>query len=110
MITKRPPFIYSIIVLSIELFYTVIMLFVEKLGSNIDYLVLALWSLPLIPLAIISLVSSFVHLYHLENKKEAIPVIIMGGVAIIYLFLYAICLGFLVGTGHLPHYYFINGF
>ena len=110
MITKKVPFILSIIVLSLELIYTVIMFFVEKLGSQIDYLVLALWSLPLLPLAIISLVGGLIHLRRSEDKKKATAVVIMGAVAIFYFFIYAICVGFLVGTGHLPHHYFPDGF
>lgn len=110
MISKRVPFIYSIIVLAVELIYTIIMLVLSKVGSDIDYLVLALWSLPLLPLAIISLVGGLIHIRHAENKKKATAVIIMGAVAIFYFFIYAICMGFLVGTGYLPHHYFIYGF
>ena len=110
MITKRAPFIFSIIVLSLEFIYTIIMLFIEKLGSQIDYLILALWSLPLIPLVIMSLIGLIIVLFHPEVRKKATAVIIMRIVAIVYFGIYVICLGFLVGTGHLPHYYFINGF
>ena len=110
MIKNRVPFVYSIVVLSLELIYTIIMVVISKIGSNIDYLVLALWSIPLLPLAILSLIGGFIHLRYEEVKKKAIATIIMGSVAIIYLFLYAICIGFLVGTGHLPHYYFPDGF
>ena len=110
MITKRVPFIYSIIVLSLELIYTIIMLVLSKLGSNIDYLVLALWSIPLLPLAIISLAGGLIHIRQVENKKKATACIIMGSVAIFYFFIYAICMGFLIGTGYLPHQYFPDGF
>ncbi len=110
MITQRVPFVYSIVVLAIEFIYTVIMLVVSKIGNNIDYLVLALWSIPLLPLAIISLIGGFIHLKYEEVRKKAVATIIMGGSAIIYFAIYAICLGFLVGTGYLPHHYFPNGF
>ena len=110
MITQRVPFVYSIVVLAIEFFYTVIMLVVSKIGNDIDYLVLALWSIPLLPLAIISLIGGFIHLKYEEVKKKAVATIIMGGSAIIYFAIYAICLGFLVGAGYLPHHYFPNGF
>ena len=110
MITKRVPFIFSIIVLSLEVIYTIIMFVLSKLGSDIDYLVLALWSIPLLPLAIISLVGGLIHIRDAENKKKATACIIMGSAAIFYFFIYAISLGFLVGTGYLPHHYFIYGF
>ena len=110
MITKRVPFIYSIVILSLELIYTIIMFVVSKLGSQIDYLVLALWSIPLLPLAIISLVGGIIHIRRDENKKKATAVIIMGAVAIVYFCIYAICMAFLVGTGYLPHHYFPDGF
>lgn len=110
MITNRVPFVYSIVVLSLELIYTIIMVIVSKLGNEIDYLVLALWSIPLLPLAILSLIGGFIHLRYEEVKKKAKAVIIMGAVAIFYFFIYAIMLGFLVGTGHLPFYYFLDGF
>ena len=110
MITQRVPFIYSIVVLAIEFIYTIIMLVVSKFGNNVDYLVLALWSLPLLPLAILSLIGGFIHLKHEEVKTKAIATIIMGGSAIIYFAIYAICLGFLVGTGYLPHHYFLDVF
>ena len=110
MIKNRVPFVYSIVVLSLELIYTIIMVVISKIGSNIDYLVLALWSIPLLTLAILSLIGGFIHLRYEEVKKKAIAVIIMGAVAIFYFFIYAICIGFLVGTGHLPHYYFPDGF
>ena len=110
MITNRVPFVYSIVVLSLELIYTIIMVIVSKLGNEIDYLVLALWSIPLLPLAILSLIGGFIHLRHEEVKKKAKAVIIMGAVAIFYFLIYAIMLGFLVGTGHLPFYYFLDGF
>ena len=42
MIKNRVPFVYSIVVLSLELIYTIIMVVISKIGSNIDYLVLAL--------------------------------------------------------------------
>ena len=110
MISKRVPFIYSIIILSIELIYTILMVIIAKMGAKIESLVLALWSIPLLPLAIISLVGGLIHLHHSEVKKKAIAVVIMGSVAVIYFCLYALCLGFLVGTGHLPFYYFLYGF
>ena len=110
MITRRVPFIYSIIVLSLELVFTFLMFFVEKLGNQLDYVFFALFSLPLLPLAIISLVGGLIHLRHPEVKKKAIAVVIMGAVAVFYFFIYAICIAFLVGTGHLPYHYFPNGF
>ena len=110
MITQRVPFVYSIVVLALEFIYTIIMLVVSKVGSDIDYLVLALWSIPLLPLAILALIGGFIHLKYEEVKKKAVATIILGGSAIVYFAIYAIMLGFLIGTGHLPFYYIINGF
>ena len=110
MMTKRVPFVYSIIVLSLELIYTIIMVIVSKIGKDIDYLVLALWSFPLIPLVIVSFVGGLIHLRRSEDKKKATATMIMGTVAILYLAIYAFCVGFLVGTGYLPHHYFPDGF
>ena len=110
MITKRVPFIYSIIVLSLELTCTFLMFFCEKLGNQLDYVFFALFSIPLLPLAIISLVGGLIHLRYPEVKKKATAVVIMGAVAIFYFCVYAICVAFLVGTGHLPYHYLPDGF
>ena len=110
MTTKRVPLIYPIVVLSLELVYTFLMFFVEKLGSQIEYVLFAISSFPLLPLAISSLVIGIRYLRDLEVKKKATAVVVMGAVAIFFFCIIVVSLAFLVGTGHLPHYYFYNGF
>ena len=111
MTTKRVPLIYSIIVLSLELVYIFLMFFVEKLGSQIEYVLFAISSFPLLPLAISSLVIGIRYMRDPEAvKKKATAVVVMGAVAIFFFCLIVVSLAFLVGTGHLPHYYFYNGF
>ena len=112
MIRKVPAYILCIITLSIEVIYNIIMLFIYKISSNsIDSLVLALWSWPLLLLVIVTFVVSIVRFHKQENKnKKDIAAVIMGSISLIYFFLYAIMLGFLIGTGHLPFYYFPDGF
>ena len=106
------PFIISIITLSLELAANIIMLFIYKMGdSTIEGLALALWSWPLLILVIISLLASIIRFRHKEerNKKDK-AALIMSIVSLVYFFIYAIMLGFLIGTGHLPFYYFPDGF
>ena len=111
MIRKVPAFVLGIITLSIEVIYNIIMLFIYKMGDSIDSLVLALWSWPLLLLVILTFVLSIVRFHKTEEKsKKDIAAIIMGTISLIYFFLYAIMLGFLIGTGHLPFYYFPDGF
>ena len=110
MTTKRVPLIYPIVVLSLELVYTFLMFFVEKLGSQIEYVLFAISSFPLLPLAISSLVIGIRYMRDPEAKKKATAVVIMGAVAIFFFCIIVVSLAFLVGTGHLPHYYFYNGF
>ena len=111
MIRKVPAFILGIITLSIEVIYNIIMLFIYKMGDSIDSLVLALWSWPLLLLVILTFVLSVVRFHKTEEKsKKDIAAIIMGTISLIYFFLYAIMLGFLIGTGYLPFHYFPDGF
>ena len=112
MIRKVPAFILCIITLSIEVIYNIIMLFIYKMSNNsIDSLVLALWSWPLLFLVLITFIESIVRFHKVEkrNKKDTAAVI-MGTISLVYFFLYVIMLGFLIGTGHLPFYYFPDGF
>ena len=113
MINKNHvPFIFSIITLTLELVMNIIMLFLYKMSdSSIDVLVLALWSWPLLILVIISLLFSIIRFTYKEGRtKTDKPALIMSIVAVVYFLIYAIMLGFLVGTGHLPFYYFTDGF
>ena len=87
------------------------MLFIYKMSDSlIDSLVLALWSWPLLILVIITFVVSIVIIRKKDKDKKDIAAIIMGTISLFYFFIYAIMLGFLIGTGHLPFYYFPDGF
>ena len=103
------PFIFAIITLSLQVIFIIMLLVVSKLGSMINGLAMALWTWPLFFLGIISLVLGLTSLRE-ENKKKAIATIIMGGSAILLFAIYAISLGFFIGTGYLPHHYFPDGF
>ena len=111
MIRKVPAFILGIITLSIEVIYNIIMLFIYKMGDSLDALILALWSWPLLLLVIMTFIVSIVSFHKREKKsKKDTAALIMGTISLVYFFLYAIMLGFLIGTGHLPFYYFPDGF
>ena len=112
MIRKFPAYILCIITLSIEVVYNIIMLFIYKMSySSIDALVLALWSFPLLFLVIFTFIASIIGICKKGDKsKKDIAAIIMGTISLIYFFLYAIMLGFLIGTGYLPFHYFPDGF
>ena len=86
------------------------MLFIYKMGDSLDALILALWSWPLLILVIINFIASIVIIFKKDKNKKDIAAIIMGVISLVYFFLYAIMLGFLVGTGYLPFYYFPDGF
>ena len=104
------PFIFAIITLSLQVVFVIMLLFVSKLGSMVDGLVMALWTWPLLLMGILSLVFGLVLLRKEEYKKKAVTTTILGCSAILLFFMYAIMLGFFIGTGHLPFYYIINGF
>lgn len=103
-------FILGIITLSLEFMASIGVCLIYKFGNNIDGLVLALWSLPLIVMAIMTLVGGLVKIHKPEKRKKAIATTILGGAAIFGFLLYAIHLGFFIGTGHLIFYYIIYGF
>lgn len=76
----------------------------------IDGLVMALWTWPLFFMGILALVLGLIALRKNEDKKKAIATVIMGGSAILLFIIYALSLGFFIGTGYLPHHYFPDGF
>ena len=103
-------FIFTLITLLLELVATGLLLYIDKMGDNLDALVLALWSWPLLIFVIISFVGSFINRFKKGKNKKTTSAMIMSVIAVIYLLLYAVMLGFLVGTGQLPFYYFPDGF
>ena len=107
MIRKGPAFIFGIVTLSLEMVATIIMLFIYKMSDSlIEALALALWSWPLLILSLITLVLAVIRMSKREEKtKRDIAALIMGIVSLIYFGLYAIMLGFLIGTGQLPFSY-----
>ena len=87
------------------------LLIVSKVGSMVDGLAMALWTWPLFFMGVIALalgLSSIIK--DKANKKKAIVTVIMGGAAILLFAIYALSLGFFIGTGYLPHHYFPDGF
>ena len=104
------PFIFAIITLSLQVIFIIMLLVVSKLGSMIDGLAMALWTWPLFFVGILALVFGLKALHKSEDKKKAIATVIMGGSAILLFIIYAISLGFFIGTGYLPHHYFPDGF
>ena len=104
------PFIFAIITLSLQVIFIIMLLIVSKLGSMIDGLAMALWTWPLFFMGILALALGLIALYKSEDKKKAIATVIMGGSAILLFIIYAISLGFFIGTGYLPHHYFPDGF
>ena len=110
MIRKLPSFIFAIITLSLQIIFIIILLIVSKFGSMIDGLVMALWTWPLFFMGILALAFGIKTLFKSEDKKKAIATVIMGVSAILLFIIYAISLGFFIGTGYLPHHYFPDGF
>lgn len=104
-------FILGIITLALEFIASIGVWFIYKFSSSsIDALVLALCTWQLLILAIITLVGGLIKIHKPETRKKAITTTILGGAAIFGFLLYAIHLGFLIGTGSLIFYYIINGF
>ena len=107
MIRKGPTFIFGIVTLSLEVVASIIMLFIYKMNDSlVEALALALWSWPLLILSLVTLVLAVIKMSEREEKtKRDIASLIMGIVSLIYFAFYAICLGFLIGTGQLPFSY-----
>ena len=103
-------FILGIITLSLEFIASIGVYLIYKFGNSIDGLVLALWSIPLLVMAIITLMGGLVKIHKPEIRKKAITTTILGGAAIFGFLLYAIHLGFYIGTGNLIFYYIAYGF
>ena len=103
-------FILGIITLALEFIASIGVLLIYKLGSHMDGIALALWTWPLLILAILVTIFGAVNIRKPERRKKAITTTILGGAAIFGFLLYAIHIGFYLGTGHPIFYYMQMGF
>ena len=102
--------VLGVVTLVLEFIASIGVFLIHRFGSGIDAMVLAMWSWPLLALAIVVLVLGLISIHKTEKRKKAITTTILGGAAIIGFLLYAIHLGFLIGTGELIFYYVSEGF
>ena len=102
---KNKVFVLSIVVLSLAVILFVITVLSRPAGGSLNGAILCLYmfmfALPVFILSHVALINGIKHA--IRKIPRAQETIIMSSIAIVITILTFICLGFLLGTGRLPH-------
>ena len=102
---KNKAFVLSIVVLSLAVILFVITVLGRPAGGSLNGAILCLYmfmfTLPVFILSHVALINGIKHA--IRKIPRAQETIIMSSIAIVITILTFICLGFLLGTGRLPH-------
>lgn len=97
---KNKAFVLSIVMLSLAALLFVITVLGRPAGGSIDGAVF-LFSIPVFILSHVALIKGITHtIRRIPRGQETI---IMSSIAIVIIVMTFICLGYLLGTGRLPH-------